>query len=126
MKLLDGEHFPSPVKENMGYASGNDVEVLQPLIYKQITRKALLQAFLAAYSYDLKSKQIKINSHAAVIIGGNETYAAQCMPLLEEMCLYSPKIFEYPNRGHAEVLSKDPEKISELIFCFLKECKERV
>ena len=121
LKLLEGENLASPVKENMGYSSGNDVEVLQPLIYKQITRKALLQAFLAAFSYDLKSKQIKIDSHVAVIIGGNEAYAEQCMPLLEEICLLSPKIFEYPNRGHAEVLSKDPEKIAELILCFSKK-----
>lgn len=121
LKLLDGEHLASPVKENMGYSSGNDIEVLQPLIYKQITRKALLQAFLAAYSYDLKSKHIKIDSHVSVIIGGNEAYATQCMPLLEEICSLPSEIFEYPNRGHAEVLSKDPEKISELIHCFSKK-----
>lgn len=116
LKLLDGEHLPSPVKESMGYAHDNDVEVFKSLIYKHITRDALLHAFLTAYSYDLKSKHIKIETHVAVMIGGNETYAAQCTPILEAICANPLEIFNFPNRGHAEVLSKDPEKITGLIL----------
>jgi len=116
LRLLEGEHLPSPVKESMGYTAGNDVEVFKPLIYKHITRDALLHAFLAAYSYDLKSKCTKIDTHVAVMIGGNETYAAQCMPILETICAEHLETYDFPNRGHAEILSKDPEKISDLIF----------
>lgn len=122
LKLLAGEHLPSPVKENMGFAANNDVEVLQPLIYEQITREALLHAFLAAYRYDLKGKNARVEARISVMIGGNEIYGAQFTPLLEEISKQPLDIYEFPNRGHAEVLSKEPEKISRLLREILNYC----
>lgn len=115
-KLVHGEHLISPVKENMGYLSDNDVDVLQPLIFPSITREALHKAFLAAYSYDIKERSERLDMNVNMMMGGNEIYAKRSIPLIERMCLHAPEINEFPDKGHAEVLSKEPERISRFIL----------
>ena len=46
--LLKGEHLISPIKENMGYENKDDVKVLQPLIFPEITYDALYHAFFSS------------------------------------------------------------------------------
>lgn len=114
-KIMNGEHLISPVKENMGYLSNNDVDVLQSLIFPDITQEALYKAFLAAYSYDIKERSEKLEMYVGIMLGGNEIYAKSSIPLVERICLNSPEIHEFPNKGHAEVLSKESEIIFQLI-----------
>ncbi|WP_034860616.1 alpha/beta hydrolase [Ruminiclostridium cellobioparum] len=118
-KLINGEHLISPVKENMGYLSNNDVEVLQPLIFPDITQEALYRAFLAAYSYDIRERSERLGMKVGIMLGGNEIYAKSSIPLVERICLNTPEINEFPNKGHAEVLSREPQLISQLISRYL-------
>lgn len=115
MKLIKGEHLISPVKENMGYQSDNDVDVLKPLIFPDITQEALYRAFLAAYSYDIKERSEKLNMKVGILLGGNEIYAKNSIPLVERICLKAPDIHEFPDLGHAEALSREPGLITDII-----------
>lgn len=115
-KLILGEHLISPIKENMGYLSDNDVDVLQPLIFPAITQEVLHKAFLAAYRYDIKERTEKLDMNVNMMLGGNEIYAKNSVPLIERICLHAPEINEFPGKGHAEVLSKEPERISQFIL----------
>ncbi|MHB8064829.1 MAG: alpha/beta fold hydrolase [Ruminiclostridium sp.] len=119
-KIINGQHLISPVKENMGYLSNNDVEVLQPLIFPDITQEALYKTFLAAYSYDIKERSEKLEMKVGIMLGGNEIYAKSSIPLVERICLNTPEVNEFPNKGHAEVLSKEPEIISQLINKYIQ------
>lgn len=114
--ILKGRHLMSPIKENMGYFTDNDVEVLFPLIYPNIKREILYRAFLAAYSYDIKNRIEKIGMNVGIMFGGNEIYAKNSIPLVEEKCIKKPEIYEMPGKGHAEVLSKEPEIIADIIM----------
>ncbi|OPX44921.1 alpha/beta hydrolase family protein [Ruminiclostridium hungatei] len=114
-KIINGEHLISPVKENMGYLSNNDVDVLQPLIFPDITQEALYRAFLAAYSYDIKERSEKLGMKVGILLGGNEIYAKNSIPLVERICLKAPDIHEFPHKGHAEALSREPRLITGII-----------
>mgnify|MGYP007103139595 FL=1 len=37
------------------------------------------------------------------------------IPLVEEKCISPPQVYEVPDKGHAEVLSKEPNVITGLI-----------
>ena len=115
LNLLKGEHLISPIKENMGYENKDDVKVLQPLIFPEITYDALYHAFLAAYDYDIKECIEKIRMNVVIMLGGNEIYAKNSIPLVEEKCINPPQVYEVPDKGHAEVLSKEPNVITGLI-----------
>ena len=115
LNLLKGEHLISPIKENMGYENKDDVKVLQPLIFPEITYDALYHAFLAAYDYDIKECIEKIRMNVVIMLGGNEIYAKNSIPLVEEKCINPPQVYEVPDKGHAEVLSKEPNVITGFI-----------
>ncbi len=117
-KIVRGEHLISPVKENMGYLSDNDVEVLQPLIFPDITQEALYRAFLAAYSYDIKGRSEKLRMQVGVALG-NEIYAKSSIPLVERICIRRPDIHEFPGKGHAEALSREPGLITDIIHNYM-------
>lgn len=114
--ILKGEHLMSPVKENMGYYRNQDIEVLQPLIYPEITENVLYHAFRSAYSYDIQERKEHIDTKTLIMLGGNELYAKKSIQLIEEKCLLKPKVLEFPEKGHAEVLSLEPEKIANMIL----------
>lgn len=99
----------------MGYADKNDVKILRPLILPDISYDILYQAFLAAYDYDIKARTEKVGTHVVIMLGGDEPYAKNSIPLVQDKCINLPDIYEIPDKAHAEVLSKEPIIISDLI-----------
>ena len=114
--ILKGEHLMSPVKENMGYFRNQDIEVLQPLIYPEINENVLYHAFMSAYSYDIQEREEHIDIKTLIMLGGNELYAKRSIQLIEAKCLLKLQVLEFPEKGHAEVLSLEPEKIGNVIL----------
>ena len=53
--------------------------------------------------------------NVVIMLGGNEIYAKNSIPLVEEKCISPPQVYEVPDKGHAEVLSKEPNVITGLI-----------
>ncbi len=121
LNILQGEHLILPVKENMGYSNNRDVEVLQSLIYPQMTYEGLYKAFFAAYSFSIVGRVERLKMKVYVILGGNETYAKQSLSLIESVCLQELEVLEFKDRGHAEVLAKEPELLAKVIRDIITE-----
>ncbi len=111
MGLKDGVHLVSPVKESMGYANGQDVEALQPLIWKPITRETLYHTFLAVYQYDITKREERIEGTVTIMYGTNEAYAPSSTPVVAAICKTEPTTVTVADCGHAQALSEKPDEI---------------
>lgn len=114
-KIIEGKHMSSYILEQMGYLTNNDINVLKPLMYLDVSFSALYKAALAAYSYDIREREEKLNMNVIIMFGGNEIYAKRSISYIEDKCIKPLTICDYPNRGHAEVLSKAPHEICKII-----------
>lgn len=48
-------------------------------------------------------------------VGWERDLCKNSIPLVEEKCINPPQVYEVPDKGHAEVLSKEPNVITGLI-----------
>lgn len=114
-KIINGNHMLAEVQTQMGYLENNDIDVLRHLMYLDINLQTLYKSAYAAYSYDIKDRKEKLNMNVILICGGNEVYAKESIPLIQEKSLNPVNSYIFPNKGHAEVLSKESNEICKLI-----------
>lgn len=108
--LKKGIHLIKEVRDGMGYED-NDVLVLTPMMYPQIKKNVLYEAFKMAYSYDIKGRKEKFTMPICIMFGNKETYASKYVDLIKIKSLNNVDVISFPNVGHAEVLSRKPELI---------------
>lgn len=114
-KIINGNHMMTEVQTQMGYLKNNDINVLRHLMYLDVSLDTLYKAGFAAYSYDIKDREEKLDMNVILMCGGKEAYAQASIPLIQEKSLNTIKTCIFENKGHAEVLSKDSNEIVKLI-----------
>lgn len=80
-----------------------------------ITFRTLFWTALAAYKYDIRSREEKISMEVVIMYGGNETYAPNSVGLIKRVSIYPVTVHVCENMGHAEVLIKKPQIIYNII-----------
>ena len=114
-RVLHGKHMMKYMQKQMGYLHNNDVQVLQPMGEVGITFRTLFWTALAAYKYDIRSREEKISMEVVIMYGGNETYAPNSVGLIKRVSIYPVTVHACENMGHAEVLIKKPQIICNMI-----------
>lgn len=112
--LKNGIHLIEAVREGMGYGD-NDVTVLTPMMYSQIEKATLYDAFKMAYSYDIKNKKERFTMPVCIMFGSKETYASKYVDLIKSKSLNNVEILSFDNIGHAEILGTKPDLILDEI-----------
>ena len=79
-----------------------------------ITFRTLFWTALAAYKYDIRSREVKISMEVVIMYGGNETYAPNSVGLIKRVSIYPVTVHVCENMGH-EVLIKKPQIIYNMI-----------
>lgn len=115
MNLLKGEHLQKEIRDNMGYKD-NDIEILKPMLYEYITEEVLYSAFMAAYNYDITTRDKKLSvPKVLVIFGSKEIYAKNSCSILKPLISNEFSIKEIDNMGHSEALSLHPDFIVDIL-----------
>lgn len=114
-RVLHGKHMMKYMQKQMGYLHNNDAQVLQPMGCAGITFGTLFQTALAAYKYDIRDREERISTEVVIMYGGNEIYAPNSVSLIERVSIYPVIVHACEDMGHAEALSRKPQKICNII-----------
>lgn len=113
-RILSNKHIFPYIRKQMGYTNQDEISILKPLMCNTISLQTLQQSAYECYKYNITENN-KIESNVWFIYGSGERFAAQSEEFIADCVLKPIKIKIYNDKGHAEILSCNPETIINII-----------